>query len=42
MIKITGSDLGVTVHDVSVLVGTSVCTLLHNHYKPGIAFLLVN
>ena len=32
---ISGSNLGVTVNDVSVLIGTIECTLLKAKYKPG-------
>lgn len=35
VLTITGSNLGVTVHDVTVLVGTSECTLMRTLYKPG-------
>lgn len=32
---ISGSNLGVTVNDVSVLIGTIECPLLQTQYKPG-------
>ena len=36
VLTISGSNLGVTVNDVSVLIGTIECPLLQTDYKPGI------
>lgn len=33
---ISGTNLGVTVNDVSVLIGTIECPLLQTRYKPGL------
>lgn len=35
ILTISGSNLGVTVNDVSVFIGTIECPLLQTEYKPG-------
>lgn len=35
VLTVTGSNLGVAVHDVTVLVGTGECTIMQTLYKPG-------
>lgn len=39
VLTITGSNLGVAVHDVNVLVGTDECTIVRTLYKPGNFYL---
>lgn len=40
ILTISGSNLGVSVNDVSVLIGTIECPLLQAEYKPGMDYTI--